>query len=181
MGRNKKDQFMKYILSLFLLAMAFTNAAAAAPLSKQNAAAIRAQIVKIYKPYNQPTNDRPYWQHPIYTAQVRKLFSQWEKLRATNGDDEVDELSGGDWLCMCQDWDPEYFKLMKQVLKPLALGKVEVEVTLLQMEGQRETFRLIMVREDGKWLVDDILDGQATKGLKHQLREAAAKATPKEK
>jgi hypothetical protein len=88
--------------------------------------------------------------------------------------DEVDDLSDGDWLCLCQDWEPRQFRatvVSKRAVRP---GLVETSVRINLGGGTTRTARLEMKREGPAWKIDDMFSSDYPRGLKQALRETIA-------
>jgi Protein of unknown function (DUF3828) len=111
----------------------------------------------------------------VFSGPTKALIETWKKR--ANNEGEITDLSGEDWFCQCQDWDPERFRVTGVKLQPLARGKVRADVSLLLARGAPGKLQLIMIRERGKWLVDDLIaiNGYPTltTGLRREIAEAA--------
>jgi hypothetical protein len=154
---------------------AFLIAAAPAKVAQADDAAIRAVIRGIYETYNAPSDAETPMSRQIYSAGTQALLVRWNRTAYSEG--EVTSLSESDWLCQCQDWDPEKFRLTSMKLLPLARGKVRADVTFTLSRGDGGKIQMIMIRERGKWLVDDLVSVNGypnlTTGLRREIAEAS--------
>jgi Protein of unknown function (DUF3828) len=144
--------------------------------NRPDAPGIKAQVAKIYKPYQSKADDRPWWKYPIYSAETRKLITRWEAARK-GSEDELGSASDADWLCACQDFDPKKFRVTADIVQVLPSGKSQATITIHQGWGESSKQRLIMVKEKGRWEVDDILDIDANEGMQAALRADIAAMT----
>ena len=169
--REGREGWVRTALTLPILALALI----AAGLPRADDAAIRAAIRTIYAPYNAPSDAEASMDRPVFANATKKLIETW-KERANN-EGEITDLSGGDWFCQCQDWDPEKFRVTAIKLQPLPKGKVRADVTFILAGSESRKLRLIMIRERGKWLIDDLISVSGypslTAGLHRELADAA--------
>lgn len=150
---------MSAILATILLA-----SAAAAPQPGTPEAA----VADIYARYKEPANPTPPWAYPIFTTQVSNLIGHWRRV---SPQDEPDELSDGDWLCLCQDYDQAAFSAVVQAKRPVKAG-VQVDVRLALGGGQHRDLQLVLKREGGVWKLDDLYSApDFPNGLKQKLQE----------
>ena len=112
------------------------------------------------------------WERPIFSAETTKLIAAWEK--GLSGD-EVEDLNGGGWFCDCQDFDSALFKLAlaPHFTEGQATATVDAKVDL-GFGGPPRAMQLAMVKEGGKWLIDDLTYDSMAKGVKAALRDAIA-------
>jgi Protein of unknown function (DUF3828) len=168
-GEERKG-WVRTAITLPILALALI----AAGLPPADDAAIRAAIRGIYAPYNAPSDAETPMEQRIYSAGTQVLLDRWTTVAYREG--EITSLSESDWLCQCQDWDPETFRVTGVKLQPLARGKVRADVSLLLARGSPGKLRLIITRERGKWLIDDLvaINGYPTlmTGLRREIAEA---------
>ena len=146
-------------------------ALASATLPAADSAAIDRQVAVIYQPYSRRMNSTSAWERPIFSAEINALVRHWGRVTPH---DDVDDLSDGDWLCLCQDWEPRRFRatvVSKRALRP---SMVEVAVQINLGEGSRRTARLEMKREGPGWKIDDMFSSDYPHGLKQALRETIA-------
>jgi hypothetical protein len=172
--REGREGWVRAMLTLPILAFALI-AAAPAKMTPADDAAIRAVIRTIYTPYNAPSDTESSMDRRVFSAPTKALIETW-KVRANN-EGEITDLSGEDWFCQCQDWDPEKFRVTAIKLQPLSRGKVRADVALLLARGAPGKLRLIMTRERGKWLVDDLIAINGYPNLTTGLRREIAEAT----
>lgn len=148
--------------------------AAVAP-SADDRSALEETFVEIYEPYTAVSDGVPPWSYPFYSAEVTALIAQWRQLTPAG---EVDELSGGDWLCQCQDWDEQGFSATIVSIGMAGDDTAAVDLTIdLGIGGGPEAnrpARLILKREEGAWKVDDIVADSFPNGIKQALRETIA-------
>ena len=146
--------------------------AAAAP-SATDRSAIEGRFVEIYKPYAAGSGGTPSLSQPIYSAELTALIAQWQGL-APAGETELP--GDRDWLCQCRQWDGDAF-----TANIVAIGMAGDDVAELDASvdlgigagpESTRTARLILKREEGAWMVDDILAVSLPNGLKEALREA---------
>lgn len=107
------------------------------------------------------------WDQPVFSAATTRLIRQWDKH---NGE-ELTGLSSYGWFCECQDWQAKKFKYKRTALRVLAPGKVEATVQFTAGWDDFMTQRLIMVKEGGRWAIDDLFSDSVPKGVKAALRE----------
>ena len=144
---------------------------ASATLPAADGAALDRQVAEIYRPYSRRMNSTAAWERPIFSAEINALVRHWGRV---SPHDEVDDLSDGDWLCLCQDWEPRRFRIAvasKRLMRP---GNVEVAVRINLGDGPSRTARLEMKREGAGWKIDDMFSTDYPRGLKQALRETIA-------
>ena len=167
--REGREGWVRTAFTLPILALVLI----AAGLPRADDAALRAVIRVIYAPYNAPSDAEASMDRPVFSNATKKLIETW-KERANN-EGEITDLSGGDWFCQCQDWDSEKFRVTAIKLQPMPKGKVKADVTFILAGSESRKLRLIMTRERGKWLVDDLIAvngySNLTTGLRRELAE----------
>lgn len=127
-----------------------------------------AAVAAIYAPYSGPTTPTASWDYPIFSRQTAELIAHWRRVTPQ---DEPDELSDGDWLCLCQDFDNTAFKA-EVLSKREARGGTQVSVRLDLGFGARRTAELVLKREGGVWKLDDLYAApDFPNGLKQKLQE----------
>ena len=146
-------------------------ALASATLPAADSVAINRQVFEIYHPYTRPMTSTSPWERPIFTAEINALVRQWRRVTPQ---DEIDDLSDGDWLCLCQDWEPSRFVAMVTAKRAVRPGTVEATVRINLGEGAPRTARLQMKREGPAWKIDDMFSSDYPRGLKQALRETIA-------
>lgn len=145
---------------------------AAAPLSAGEQALVDVAVERMFAPYRRESSAQAAWQSPAYSAETAALIARWEAVRPS---DEVDDLSDGDWLCQCQDWDWRGFRAVSGRTRLLSPNLVEVPVRLDIGWGTVRTARLRLKREQGAWVLDDLFHASGMpRGLKQALRETIA-------
>lgn len=154
---------MKRLVLLFLLAVTPAHAANDTP---------RAAVQAIYAPYASLDSDpASSWARPLFSADTAALIRQWRAVAPT---DEIDDLSGADWFCQCQDWQASTFRITITRVRMASQRRAEVEVIVHVSGDYRPRARLILLREGDRWLLDDMFDQSFTRGLKAQLRTTIA-------
>ena len=152
---------------------------AGAALPAADDAALQAKVAEIFRPYQQDMDDKAAWDYPIYSDEVRSLIDHWQHVVP---DDEPDALNDGDWLCQCQDWNAQAFKVSVASSRMLAPDRAEVDVRIdlgfSEVRDLREA-RLIFRREGEGWQLDDIFARDAfpdglTRALRDTIREDEA-------
>jgi hypothetical protein len=134
---------------------------------------MEAAIDAIYAPYFADTDDLeatlPAWERPIFSKNMTALVASWQ---ATTPENEVDDLSGADWLCQCQDWDASTFST--EVLESTITGDTATaNVRMVVFAGAQHTATFNLVREDGAWKIDDLVAPDFPGGLRQKLRVVA--------
>jgi opacity protein-like surface antigen len=147
-----------------------------APVSKLVAAqetALRTMVDALYAPYKSD-NPQAFTDRDVFSADTTQRLKQW---RSKGPRDEVDDVSDGDWLCSCQDWDPAFFRVVTLELTPIAGGRVSANVTLQLFSDKNEVrnIRLIVVEEKLQWRIDDVFNVGNNIGLKAALGVNEAK------
>ena len=146
-------------------------ALASATLPAADSVAINRQVFEIYRPYTRTMTSTSAWERPIFSAEINALVRQWRRVSPR---DEVDDLSDGDWLCLCQDWEPSRFVASVTAKRLVRPGTVEASVRINLGEGTPRTARLLMKLEGAVWKIDDMISSDYPRGLKQTLRETIA-------
>ena len=125
----------------------------------------------IYAPYQDGSFfEGGAWDRPIYSQKLNGLIAEWQ---AGTSDDEVEELNSFDWLCQCQDFDPENFSVQ---LEPEILddpvGSVNVRLNLGWDTDETQDSMLFMTKEDGRWVIVEIISESFPAGLQAELNWA---------
>lgn len=141
-------------------------ALAAAPATTPEAA-----ITAIYAPFRSADMRGAAWERPIFMPRLKALIARW---RAVTPSDEVDRLSDFDWLCQCQDWNPQAFRTMLLSRRELAPDRVEVNLSIRIEAGTVRPARLILQRQGQRWLIDEMFTPDMKKGLRAALRDMIA-------
>jgi hypothetical protein len=139
-------------------------------------AALLRTVETLFKPYSRPATQRTpaVWQRPIWSRETAALIARW---RRSTPSDEVDDLSDGDWLCQCQDWDEHAFKLTVRQPQLDAAGHAAVDVRFQLSPGEWRSARLLMNLEGGAWKLDDILAADFASGLKATIHRTIEEDT----
>lgn len=143
---------------------------AGATPSAAERAALDTEVNRIYGFYRHDTDHLAAWERANFSAQTAALIARWRRVNPTG---EVDDLSGGDWFCLCQDWEGMRWWIAARRFQ--APGKASVTVRLTFGGANRRDARLVFVREAGRWKVDDLFAANDfPRGLKQALRETIA-------
>jgi hypothetical protein len=148
---------------------------AAAPSRPSEANAVRAAVAKIFAPYKRPTTETiklASFERAVFSRRTRSLIDKWQNRSGPK--DIITPLSGGDWFCQCQDWDHRVTGLGPQKLTWLGANRVESRALFTVFKIDTRATRLIMVRENGKWLIDDLYFESDRRTLTTQLRTETA-------
>jgi Protein of unknown function (DUF3828) len=148
---------------------------AAAPFKPSDANAVRAAVAKIFAPYKRPTTETiklASFERAVFSRRTRSLIDKWQNRSGPK--DIITPLSGGDWFCQCQDWDHRATGLGPQKLTWLGANRVESRALFTVFKNDTRATRLIMVRENGKWLIDDLYFESDRRMLTTQLRTETA-------
>jgi hypothetical protein len=142
------------------------------PFPAEQAALLQA-VESLFKPYSRPATTRSpaVWQRPIWSREMAQLIAAWRRVTPR---DEVDDLSDGDWLCQCQDWDEHAFKLTVRPPRFGAAGHAAVDVRFQLSPGEWRSARLLFNLEGGAWKLDDIVAPDFAAGLKATIRRTTA-------
>lgn len=142
--------------------------AAAAP-SAADRVALDAEVTRIYRGYSNAGDHFAAWERARFSAATAALVARWRRV-APN--DEVDELSDGDWFCLCQDPEGMRWSIIARRFDSASRASATVR---LDFGGTRRDARLIFVRERGRWKLDDLFaTHDFPRGLKQVLRETIA-------
>ena len=143
------------------------------PVRRESAAPdVNAAVKAFYQPYTLPFEENENvadWDRPIFSAPLRKLIEEW---KTTFSEEEVADLQDFGWLCECQDWDPESFKVTIEAHPALAGNQAEVPVRVAIGWNEVRSARLSLVRDGDSWLIDDIRSEAFPDGLKAALKQA---------
>lgn len=149
-------------------------ALALAPASGLAASSPAVFVQEIYQPYRGTGEPDAGSERAIWSARTRALIARW---RAVTPEDEIDDLSDSDWLCECQDWDARVFRAKLGTLRSLDTKRMQVTVDVTIAAGVVRHQRLELVREGGRWLLDDLFAADFPKGLRAALVATIAKDT----
>jgi hypothetical protein len=155
------NRFVK-LAALLAMPLALVAAAPAAP-----SAAIDSTLTRAYGGYL--TDKGPSggdWDQPVFSVATTALIRQWDKH---NGE-ELTGLTSYGWFCECQDWQAKKFRWKRTALRSLSADKVEVKVSVDPGFGEFVAQRLILVREGGRWRIDDLFSKSAPRGIKAEMR-----------
>lgn len=135
---------------------------------------MEAAIDEIYAPYFADSDDLeaslPAWERPIFSRGTTELVTRW---RSTVPENEVDDLSGADWLCQCQDWDASTFST--EVIESAIEGDAATaRVRIVVFPGAQHEATFTLLREGDTWKIDDMVASDYPEGLRKALRDAAA-------
>lgn len=151
---------MRFLQSLIAgAALAFSLVAAPALAGEEEDMVAAAKAA--YAPYSSGEYlEGAVWNRPIYSAELSGLIAEWEAGLST---EEVEDLNSFDWLCECQDYDPQNFRAeFESDLDPeTQIGIVIVTYDLGFGGGETKTSALLFSQEDGRWVIDDIYSDSA--------------------
>ncbi|WP_374283518.1 DUF3828 domain-containing protein [Novosphingobium sp.] len=154
-------------LLLPLAAAALISASPAGPAPAQ----VDALLLKAYGGYKSASLDGPAdWQKPVYSAETAALIRDWQK----RVDDNLTSLSDFSWFCDCQDWDEKKFRWTRLSLRALGPNRAEVKLRVNAGWDNWSNQRLVLVRQGGRWLIDDLFSDSVPTGIKAILREELA-------
>ena len=155
---------MKHGLKAALLPLAALALVGAAPAPK----AVDATLGMAYNSYKSDRIDGPAdWQKKVYSAEVTALIAAWNRHTGEN----LTAMSDYSWFCDCQDWEAKKSRWTR--LSPRALGPARAEAKVRVHAGWDSSSlqRLILVRQHGRWLIDDLFSESVPTGLKAALRK----------
>ncbi|KPL67121.1 hypothetical protein SZ64_02820 [Erythrobacter sp. SG61-1L] len=123
----------------------------------------------------------PDWDMPIFSSETKALVDEW---KAGLSDEDVEDLNSFSWLCQCQDFDPNSFLVELEVnhAEGTDVSTVDARAGFGPDRNDLAESELYMLRENGRWTLDDIVSESFPKGLKVELVAAIAahKARPAE-
>lgn len=130
---------------------------------------ILAAVTAIYAPYSNLSGiEGGTWDMPVYSAELEAKITRWE---AGIPDGELENLNSFDWLCECQDYDAAKFRAEFFVLpaRPGRMAGVDVGLNLGWDDPELQSSRLVLIRENGRWLVSDLFSDTFPVGLAKEL------------
>lgn len=115
------------------------------------------------------------WGKPLFARATTALIGEWERGLSS---DEVEDLNGFGWFCECQDYDETKFKVRLNTAAPSsgaarAMVHAAVDLGFGQTDDKR-SLAFAMVKEGGRWLIDDVTSQSFPKGVKAELHKAIA-------
>lgn len=152
-----------------LLALGTTTACAAAG-QPPDVAEIDGVLTGIYGHYARDDASVADWDRPVFTAANRKLIADWQALVG----DELAGLNEYGWFCEYQDCDAGRFRTQRRSVRNLGNGRVEVGVRVSAGWGAPRDQRLVLVREGGRWLIEDLFSRSEPGGIRKALRRDLA-------
>lgn len=158
---------------LILPIAAFIGMAAApepAPSPPPAFADIDAVVQRIYGHYSRDSADIADWALPVFSAAATQQIKVWQKHIGNN----LTSLNDYGWFCECQDWDAKAFKARRIAQKFINPNQMEVVVQVAIGEGVVRRQRLIIVREKGRWMVDNLFSSTVPKGMRADLKRELA-------
>ncbi len=147
---------------------------AAAALIPADRVAIDGAVAQIFAPYRHAATSSQAISSQDYrgfSAETSALIAHWARVTPK---DEVDDLSDGDWFCLCQDWDARTFRATILTREVLAPDRVQYRLRLNLGWHARRDERLVFRREARGWRLDDLYASDYPRGLKQALRETIA-------
>ncbi|OYX44673.1 MAG: hypothetical protein B7Y87_03810 [Sphingomonadales bacterium 32-64-22] len=108
------------------------------------------------------------WDLPLFSSETTALIDEW---KTGVSDEDVEDLNGFSWLCQCQDFDPKTFRVEFEVhhADGTDVSTVDARVNLGWEGDETAESELYMLRENGRWTLDDIVSDSFPKGLKADL------------
>lgn len=146
-------------------------AAGTAALSPPDRLAIDRALAGFYRPYAVEAASPPVWERPLFARETGALIARWRQVMPEG---ELDGLNDGDWLCLCQDWNPKRFRVTTLGRRSLGPGAAELRLRIDLGVGQTREMRLHLRREPPGWRIDDLFASDFPRGLKQALRETIA-------
>lgn len=129
--------------------------------------AIDATLGQAYNGYRSDRIDGPAdWEKKVYSAEITSLIAAWNK----HTDGVLTAMSDYSWFCDCQDFDAKKFRWTRLSLRPLGPDRAEVKVRVNAGWDSSSLQRLILVRQKGRWVIDDLFSQSVPTGLKAALR-----------
>lgn len=175
-------------------ALLVTPTAAKAPKSADEAA-VREIVKKIYTDYSKPFDevfpevpegedpppDNPPGSavggyEPPYSKSLDALIERWTPIAQG---DELRPMSDFDWYCQCQDWTSELAKMNSEKYELRGKDKIDAKLRYAPVGGEGEKLTIRFIRENGAWVIDDlVMSGGLTlrKGLLSDISDAAKEA-----
>lgn len=148
----------------FVLPLAALALIGAAPSPR----AVDATLGQAYNSYKSDRIDGPAdWQKKVYSAEVTALIAAWNRHTGEN----LTAMSDYSWFCDCQDWEAKKFRWTRLSLRTLGPNRAEVKVRVHAGWDSSSLQRLILVRQRGRWVIDDLFSESVPTGLKASLRK----------
>ena len=147
------------------------TAPAAEPAAADKAAA-EAAVREVYAPYLATDGSSPAaaWDRPIFSREMAALVAT-----IPHPEGEIGPMDDVDWFCGCQDWDSATARIASLATSAGTDGKLLVASSFLPMaEAEPTNITFVMVKEDGKWLVDDMLSTGTDRSLRGDIAEAVS-------
>lgn len=154
-------RFARAVLgSVVLLAFASPAAAQRGDASAETfVRGLYASYAAAEAPDGPPVEDGP----PIWSRRIAALIDRDIELA---GDDLP--FLDADPICNCQDWEGIAVRLVR--VRALGRGRTAATVQFVNA-GEPQTARFILIREDGGWRIDDIVN-PPWRGLAARLAES---------
>ncbi|MDE1914606.1 MAG: DUF3828 domain-containing protein [Sphingomonadales bacterium] len=143
---------------------------AAATNSMVDGREVDAFVAQVYAPYHAEKTAAP-WDRAIWSGRTQALLNTWKHGRASG---EADKVSDSDMLCDCQDWDADAFRIETQARQFTGPGRAVVLLRVLPDGRHARQVRLALVKEQGRWLIDELGD-PGGRNLSALLRQAIAR------
>jgi hypothetical protein len=121
---------------------------------------VKVAVEAIYARYRgSPLAGGPADDSTRYTSRTAALIARWHSGQP---EDEVTPLGDFDWFCQCQDYDEKSFAITALTVRKGRAGAYEAAIAYDLGWGSKAQLRLILIREQGDWKVDDILFARDT-------------------
>lgn len=180
--------------ALAVSALLVAPVAAKAPKAADEAA-VRNIVKLIYADYSRPMDELfpeiPEGEDPPadnppgsnvggyetpYSKSLDALIDRWVPV---GQGDELRTMNSFDWYCQCQDFDPPSAKMTSEKYELRGKDKIDAKLKYAPWGGEGEKMTIRFIREDGAWVVDDlVMSGGLTlrKGLLSDINDAAKEA-----
>lgn len=141
---------------------------ASASLSASDRAALDGATRAIYAPYRRERTPIP-WERDIWSREIQHLITHWQSVLPP---DEPDAMNDGDWLCQCQDWDRKAFRVTIKGHRKVEKDAAEIAVGIVLFENAEPRGAVLAFRrEEGRWMLDDMVAEEYPDGVKASLRQ----------
>ena len=141
-------------------------AAEPAPLERD----VDSTLHRIYDPYSRASYRDVDWDRPVFSRGTRRLIRQWQ----VHIGKALTIYNDFAWFCACQDWDAKAFRFERRSIVERAEGRAEVMVHVVTGFDGFSDQSLTLVREHGRWVIDDMTSESMPAGLIAGLREELA-------
>lgn len=183
-----------YLTVALIAGTALASTAMAKKPAAADEAAVRNIVKLIYADYLKPQVEAPEivddeeppadnapgsaigGYEPPYSKSLEALIDRWTPIAQG---DEVVPMGGFDWYCQCQDWAAELAKMNSEKYELRSKDQIDAKVRFAPVGGEGEKLTIRFIRENGEWVIDDLLMSGGTrlrKGLQSDIADAAKAA-----